>query len=235
MRRRQAAGGYVEVNTPQVVDRKLWEASGHWEKYQEHMFIVEVDEDHAREKAVNALKPMNCPCHVQVYNQGLKSYRDLPLRMAEFGSATATSPRARCTASCGCAASPGRRAHLLHRGPDRGRDRALHRTSWRGDLCDLGLCRSSTGQVLGPARETRGQRRVWDKAEAALEKATVAAGCDFDAQPRRGGFLRAQARIRADGRHRPRLAVRHAAGGFRPARAAGCDLCRARTAPSTAR
>ena len=70
MRRKQTRGGYVEVNTPQVVDRKLWEASGHWDKYQEHMFIVEVDEEHAREKAVNALKPMNCPCHVQIFNQG---------------------------------------------------------------------------------------------------------------------------------------------------------------------
>ena len=66
MGRQQRPDGYVEVNTPQVVDRKLWEASGHWEKYQENMFIVEVDEEHAREKAVNALKPMNCPCHVQI-------------------------------------------------------------------------------------------------------------------------------------------------------------------------
>jgi threonyl-tRNA synthetase len=92
MRRQQMRGGYVEVNTPQVVDRKLWEASGHWDKYQDHMFIVEVDEDHAREKAVNALKPMNCPCHVQIFNQGLKSYRDLPLRMAEFGSCARYEP-----------------------------------------------------------------------------------------------------------------------------------------------
>ncbi len=92
MRRKQRADGYVEVNTPQVVDRKLWEASGHWDKYQEHMFIVEVDEEHAREKSINALKPMNCPCHVQVYNQGLKSYRDLPLRMAEFGSCNRYEP-----------------------------------------------------------------------------------------------------------------------------------------------
>ncbi|AUQ70889.1 threonine--tRNA ligase [Phaeobacter inhibens] len=92
MRRMQDRDGYVEVNTPQVVDRKLWEASGHWDKYQENMFIVEVDEEHAREKAVNALKPMNCPCHVQVFNQGLKSYRDLPLRMAEFGSCARYEP-----------------------------------------------------------------------------------------------------------------------------------------------
>ena len=92
MRRMQQKDGYEEVNTPQVVDRKLWEASGHWDKYQENMFIVEVDEEHAREKAVNALKPMNCPCHVQVFNQGLKSYRDLPLRIAEFGSCNRYEP-----------------------------------------------------------------------------------------------------------------------------------------------
>jgi threonyl-tRNA synthetase len=103
MRRKQRAGGYHEINTPQVVDRKLWEASGHWDKYQHHMFIVEVDEsrdgenDDASSKTkeqtrINALKPMNCPCHVQVFNQGLKSYRDLPLRLAEFGSCTRYEP-----------------------------------------------------------------------------------------------------------------------------------------------
>ncbi|MEL7026475.1 MAG: threonine--tRNA ligase [Pseudomonadota bacterium] len=86
MRRMQTRDGYQEVNTPEVVHRALWEASGHWDKYQENMFIVEVDEDHAREKAINALKPMNCPGHVQVFNNGLTSYRDLPMRFCEFGS-----------------------------------------------------------------------------------------------------------------------------------------------------
>ena len=86
VRRKQIANGYEEINTPMVVDRKLWEASGHWDKYRENMFITEIDEEHANEKRVNALKPMNCPCHVQVYNQGLKSYKDLPIRLAEFGS-----------------------------------------------------------------------------------------------------------------------------------------------------
>lgn len=85
MRRRQRAHGYIEVNTPQVVARKLWEESGHWDKYQENMFIVEIAEEHTKQKAINALKPMNCPCHVQIFNQGVKSYRDLPLKMAEFG------------------------------------------------------------------------------------------------------------------------------------------------------
>ena len=86
MRSNLESSGYKEIKTPQVLDRKLWEASGHWDKYRENMFITEIDEEHANEKRVNALKPMNCPCHVQIYNQGLKSYRDLPLRLAEFGS-----------------------------------------------------------------------------------------------------------------------------------------------------
>ncbi len=92
MRRKQRKGGYVEVNTPQILERTLWEKSGHWEKYREHMFIVEVDEEHAREKAINAIKPMNCPGHVEVFKQGIKSYRDLPLRMAEFGSCNRYEP-----------------------------------------------------------------------------------------------------------------------------------------------
>ena len=86
IRAKQQESGYSEINTPEVVDRKLWEKSGHWDKYRENMFITEIDDEHANEKRTNALKPMNCPCHVQVYNQGLKSYRDLPIRLAEFGS-----------------------------------------------------------------------------------------------------------------------------------------------------
>jgi len=82
MARRQREYGYSEIKTPQLMDRKFWEASGHWEKYRENMFIAEIDE----EDKVLALKPMNCPCHIQVFNQGMKSYRDLPVRYAEFGS-----------------------------------------------------------------------------------------------------------------------------------------------------
>ncbi len=80
MRKVQRANGYKEIKTPQVVDRSLWERSGHWDKFRENMFTVESE---ARDYAV---KPMNCPCHVQVFNQGLKSYKELPLRLAEFGS-----------------------------------------------------------------------------------------------------------------------------------------------------
>ncbi|CAM3758452.1 threonine--tRNA ligase [Litorimonas haliclonae] len=82
MSRRQKEYGYREIKTPQLMDRKFWEASGHWEKYRENMFVAEI----AEEDKVLALKPMNCPCHVQVFNQGQKSYRDLPVRYAEFGS-----------------------------------------------------------------------------------------------------------------------------------------------------
>ena len=85
VRQMQKNAGYLEVNTPEVVDRKLWETSGHWDKYRENMFITEIDEEHANEKRTNALKPMNCPNHVQIYNQGIKSYRDLPFRLSEFG------------------------------------------------------------------------------------------------------------------------------------------------------
>lgn len=79
--------GYVEVNTPELVDRKLWEASGHWDKFGQNMFTVQTDEDKTL-----AVKPMNCPCHVQIFKQGSKSYRDLPLRMAEFGTCHRNEP-----------------------------------------------------------------------------------------------------------------------------------------------
>ncbi|HLI19963.1 MAG TPA: threonine--tRNA ligase, partial [Stellaceae bacterium] len=88
IRRRIEAAGYVEVKTPQLVDRSLWEASGHWEKFREHMFTIEDEGD----KRVLAVKPMNCPCHVQIFRQGLHSYRELPLRMAEFGSCHRNEP-----------------------------------------------------------------------------------------------------------------------------------------------
>jgi threonyl-tRNA synthetase len=93
MRRRQNAAGYQEVRTPQLVDRSLWEASGHWEKYREHMFLARVED----EDKTLALKPMNCPCHVQIFRAGIRSYRDLPWRMAEFGACTRYEPSRRMT------------------------------------------------------------------------------------------------------------------------------------------
>ncbi|MGD0103031.1 MAG: threonine--tRNA ligase, partial [Rhodopila sp.] len=82
LRRRLDAAGYQEVKTPQLLDRSLWEKSGHWETYRQHMFVTQVQD----EDKFLALKPMNCPCHIQIFRQGMRSYRELPLRMAEFGS-----------------------------------------------------------------------------------------------------------------------------------------------------
>ncbi len=187
MRRRQTRGGYVEVNTPQVVDRKLWEASGHWEKYQDHMFIVEVDEDHAREKAVNALKPMNCPCHVQIFNQGLKSYRDLPLRMAEFGSCNRYEPSGALHGIMRVRGFTQDDAHIFCR-EDQIEDETKRFIDFLSEIyIDLGF--SDFKVKFSDRPDTRaGSDEVWDKSEAALKAATIAAGCEFELNPGEGAF-----------------------------------------------
>ena len=187
MRRRLIRADYKEIRTPQVVDRILWEKSGHWEAYRENMFLVEVDEEGAKEKRINALKPMNCPCHVQVYNQGLKSYRDLPLRLAEFGS--------------------------CHRYESSGSMHGLMRV--RGFVQDdahifctedqievecagfIGLL-SSVYRDLGFEKfdiklSTRpdvrvGSDEIWDKAEAALKGAIEHLGLPYEINPGDGAF-----------------------------------------------
>ncbi|MBY6055598.1 threonine--tRNA ligase [Leisingera daeponensis] len=187
MRRQQERGGYVEVNTPQVVDRKLWEASGHWEKYQENMFIVEVDEEHAREKAVNALKPMNCPCHVQIFNQGLKSYRDLPLRMAEFGSCNRYEPSGALHGIMRVRGFTQDDAHIFC-----AEDQIEAETKKFIDFLsviykDLGFEKFSVKFSDRPEKRS-GSDEVWDKSEAALKAATEAAGCAYELNPGEGAF-----------------------------------------------
>ncbi|NDD09690.1 MAG: threonine--tRNA ligase [Rhodobacteraceae bacterium] len=186
-RRQQTRGGYVEVNTPQVLDRKLWEASGHWEKYQENMFIVEVDEEHAREKAVNALKPMNCPCHVQIFNQGLKSYRDLPLRMAEFGSCARYEPSGALHGIMRVRGFVQDDAHIFCR-PDQIEAETKRFIDFLSNVYkDLGF--ASFSVKFSDRPETRaGSDDVWDRAEDALKKATISAGCDFTLNPGEGAF-----------------------------------------------
>jgi len=126
MRRKLDHAGYHEIKTPQLVDRSLWEASGHWEKFHENMFTTSTEDGR-----VFSLKPMNCPGHVQVFKQGIKSYRDLPLRLAEFGSCHRYEPHGALHGLM--RVHPGRRPHLLHRGPDhRGIDRLLRSSA--GDL-----------------------------------------------------------------------------------------------------
>ncbi|SEW23033.1 threonyl-tRNA synthetase [Cognatiyoonia koreensis] len=187
MRRRQRAGGYVEVNTPQVVDRKLWEASGHWEKYQDNMFIVEVDEEHAREKAVNALKPMNCPCHVQIFNQGLKSYRDLPLRMAEFGSCNRYEPSGALHGIMRVRGFTQDDGHIFCREDQIEEETAVFIDFLSAIYKDLGFENFSVKFSDRP--ETRaGSDAVWDKAEEALLSATRAAGIEPEINPGEGAF-----------------------------------------------
>ena len=187
MRRKQEQDGYVEVNTPQLVDRKLWEASGHWEKYQENMFIVEVDEEHAREKAVNALKPMNCPCHVQVYNQGLKSYRDLPLRMAEFGSCNRYEPSGALHGVMRVRGFTQDDAHIFCR-EDQIESETKKFINFLSDVYkDLGFKKFSIKFSDRPEKRS-GSNEVWDKAEDALKSATIAAGYEFEINPGEGAF-----------------------------------------------
>lgn len=187
MRRQQRAGGYVEVNTPQVVDRKLWEASGHWDKYQENMFIVEVDEDHAREKAVNALKPMNCPCHVQIFNQGLKSYRDLPLRMAEFGSCARYEPSGALHGIMRVRGFTQDDGHIFCTD-----DQIESETKRFIDFlsmiyADLGFHDWTIKLSTRPEKRI-GSDEVWDRMEEALGEACKAAGHDFEILEGEGAF-----------------------------------------------
>ena len=187
MRRQQERGGYVEVNTPQVVDRKLWEASGHWDKYQENMFIVEVDEEHAREKAVNALKPMNCPCHVQVYNQGMKSYRDLPLRMAEFGSCNRYEPSGALHGIMRVRGFTQDDAHIFCREDQIEVETKKFIEFLSNIYRDLGFENFSIKFSDRPEQRA-GSDEVWDKSENALRSATEAAGYDFELNPGEGAF-----------------------------------------------
>ncbi|HEV8034546.1 threonine--tRNA ligase [Yoonia sp.] len=187
MRRQQRKGGYVEVNTPQVVDRKLWEASGHWEKYQDHMFIVEVDEEHAREKAVNALKPMNCPCHVQIFNQGLKSYRDLPLRMAEFGSCNRYEPSGALHGIMRVRGFTQDDGHIFCRESQIEEETAEFIRFLSEIYKDLGFENFKVKFSDRPEKRA-GSDEVWDKAEAALLAATRAAGIEPELNPGEGAF-----------------------------------------------
>ncbi len=187
MRRKQRADGYVEVNTPQVVNRRLWEESGHWENYQEHMFIVEVDEDHAREKSVNALKPMNCPCHVQIYNQGLKSYRDLPLRMAEFGSCSRYEPSGALHGIMRVRGFTQDDAHIFCREDQIEVECARFIDFLSGVYKDLGFEEFEIMFATRPEKRV-GTEESWDKMETALENAIKKTGHSYTLDPGEGAF-----------------------------------------------
>jgi threonyl-tRNA synthetase len=187
MRRMQERDGYVEVNTPQVVDRKLWEASGHWDKYQENMFIVEVDEEHAREKAINALKPMNCPCHVQVFNQGLKSYRDLPLRMAEFGSCARYEPSGALHGIMRVRGFTQDDGHIFCAEDQIESETAKFIAFLSKVYADLGFHNWTIKLSTRPEKRI-GSDESWDLVEKALGDACKAAGYDYELLEGEGAF-----------------------------------------------
>ena len=187
MRRRQRAGGYVEVNTPQVVNRQLWEKSGHWESYQENMFIVEVDEDHAREKTVNALKPMNCPCHVQVFNQGMKSYRDLPLRMAEFGSCNRYEPSGALHGIMRVRGFTQDDGHIFCTEEQIETETKIFIEFLSEIYAELGFTNWAIKLSTRPEKRI-GSDAIWDQLETSLGNACKAAGYEYDIQVGEGAF-----------------------------------------------
>jgi threonyl-tRNA synthetase len=187
MRRQQTRGGYVEVNTPQVVNRHLWEKSGHWANYQENMFIVEVDEEHAREKTINALKPMNCPCHVQVFNVGLKSYRDLPLRMAEFGSCARYEPSGALHGIMRVRGFTQDDAHIFCEESQIESETKRFIEFLSNIYRDLGFVSFKVKFSTRPEKRA-GSDETWDRAEGALANATTAAGYAYEVNPGEGAF-----------------------------------------------
>ncbi|MFT4999628.1 MAG: threonyl-tRNA synthetase [Paracoccaceae bacterium] len=187
MRRRQIADGYQEINTPSVVDRKLWEASGHWEKYRENMFITEIDEEHANDKRTNALKPMNCPCHVQVYNQGMKSYRDLPLRLAEFGSCHRYESSGSMHGLMRVRGFTQDDAHIFCTEAQIAAETKKFIELLTRVYKDLGFEHFEIKFSTRP--EVRaGSDAVWDVAEEALENAIKALGLPYEVDPGEGAF-----------------------------------------------
>jgi len=181
MRQRLEDGGYVEVNTPQLVDRSLWEASGHWEKFRENMFIAESEDRYL------AIKPMNCPCHVQIFKQGITSYRDLPLRMAEFGSCHRNEPSGALHGLMRVRAFVQDDAHIFCT-----EDQIEAETKIFIDLLasiyrDLGFEEFVIKFADRPPVRA-GEDAVWDKAEKALMDATKAAGVDVIMNPGEGAF-----------------------------------------------
>ncbi len=187
IRRRLIAADYKEIRTPQVVDRVLWERSGHWEAYRENMFIVEVDEEGAKEKRVNALKPMNCPCHVQIYNQGLKSYRDLPLRLAEFGSCHRYESSGSMHGLMRVRGFTQDDAHIFCTEDQIEAECASFLTLLSSVYSDLGF--QSFDIKLSTRPEKRvGSDAIWDKAESALENAIKKVRNDYVIDPGEGAF-----------------------------------------------
>ena len=182
MRARLTVAGYAEVKTPQLIDRSLWERSGHWEKFGEHMFAV-VDEGNK----VLAIKPMNCPGHVQIFRQGIKSYRDLPIRLAEFGACHRNEPSGALHGIMRVRAFLQDDAHIFCT-----EDQIVAETQAFCELlsrvyADFGFTDVMVKFADRPPVRA-GEDRTWDKAEQALKEATEAAGLAYTLNPGEGAF-----------------------------------------------
>jgi threonyl-tRNA synthetase len=186
MRRRLDKAGYREIKTPQLLDRRLWEASGHWEKFRESMFLAEVEEE-GGDKQVAALKPMSCPGHVQVFNQGIKSYRDLPLRLAEFGSCHRYEPSGAMHGIMRVRGFTQDDAHIFCREDQITTEGVAFCELLASVYRDLGFGKFKIKFSDRPAKRA-GADAVWDQAEAALMEATRATSYEFELNPGEGAF-----------------------------------------------
>jgi threonyl-tRNA synthetase len=186
MRRRLDHADYQEVRTPQLVDRRLWEASGHWEKFREHMFIATV-EDESEKDRVLALKPMNCPCHVQIFNQGIRSYRELPLRMAEFGACHRYEPSGALHGIMRVRAFTQDDAHIFCEEHQIAGETVRFVELLSSIYRDLGFDSFRVKFSDRPAKRA-GDDATWDRAEAALKQACDTAGVDYELNPGEGAF-----------------------------------------------
>ncbi len=181
IRERIRAAGYTEVRTPILIDRKLWEQSGHWEKFREHMFTSETEND------IFALKPMNCPAHVQIFKQGIKSYRDLPLRMAEFGCCHRNEPSGALHGLMRVRSMTQDDAHIFCEENQITQETISFIELLQSVYADLGF--NEVKVMFADRPDMRmGSDAVWDRAEGALKTAVEAAGLDYELSPGEGAF-----------------------------------------------
>ena len=182
MRRRQSDWGYVEVNSPDMMERTLWEQSGHWEKFAENMYIAETPDDR-----VFCCKPMNCPGHVQIFKNGLKSYRDLPLRIAEFGKVHRYEPSGALHGLLRVRHFTQDDAHIFCTEDQITEECVKLNEQMLSIYRDFGFEDLRIKFSDRPEKRV-GADEVWDKAEAALKRAVEAAGLSYELNPGEGAF-----------------------------------------------
>jgi len=183
----QKKSNYKEINTPSVIDRKLWEKSGHWDKYRENMFITEIDEEHANEKRVNALKPMNCPGHVQVYNQGIRSYKELPYRLCEFGTCHRYEASGTMHGLMRVRGFTQDDGHIFCTEHQIESETAIFIDLLSKVYADLGFNEFEIKLSTRPEQRV-GSDEIWDKAESSLKNAIEKLGLDYRIDEGDGAF-----------------------------------------------